>query len=124
MEKLFWVGFGGALGAVLRYLLGLLPVRAAFPFVTLGINFAGAVFIGAVVCMAAGMGFSANLVLFLKTGFCGGFTTFSTFSLEAFELMKTGKMAAAVLYILFSVLLCIFGVWAGEKMVSFALYRE
>ena len=123
MVKLFWVGFGGALGAIFRYLLGLLPVRGIFPFITLGINFAGAVLIGAVVCMSDNAGLSENVLFFLKTGFCGGFTTFSTFSLETLELLERGRPVYAISYVFCSVLFCVFGVWAGEKIISLLLYR-
>ena len=77
------VGAGGFCGAIARYLLGLLPYQGQFPLITFIINFTGAVAIGAVVEAASirpGM-LPPNAVLFLKTGLCGGFTTFSTFSL-------------------------------------------
>ena len=78
------VGAGGFCGAIARYLLGLLPYQGQFPLITFVINFTGAVAIGAVVEAASirpGM-LPPNAVLFVKTGLCGGFTTFSTFSLE------------------------------------------
>lgn len=78
------VGAGGFCGAIARYLLGLLPYQGQFPLITFVINFTGAVAIGAVVEAASvrpGM-LPSNAVLFVKTGLCGGFTTFSTFSLE------------------------------------------
>ena len=123
MEKLLWVGLGGALGAICRYLLGLLPMRTAFPFVTLGINFTGAVLIGFVACAAICTGLSENLVLFLKTGFCGGFTTFSAFSLETFQLLENGKPGYGLVYAFASVFFCIFGVWIGGELSAFFLAR-
>ena len=55
-------------------------------------------------------------VLFLKTGVCGGFTTFSTFSLESLRMLEQGQKVPALLYILLSVAGCIAGVWLGEKL--------
>ena len=85
------VGAGGALGAVCRYGMSLLPVlqRGAFPLPTLLTNLLGAILIGLVV--GAGhrwANLSPTLLLFLRVGVCGGFTTFSTFSLESLVLLE------------------------------------
>ena len=78
----FWVALGGAIGAMCRYAISLIPVKTAFPILTLITNIIGAVLIGFIVgSFADKENVSSNLVLFLKTGLCGGFTTFSTFSL-------------------------------------------
>ena len=92
------VGCGGALGAVLRYAIGLIPVRSEFPVLTLCINFFGAAAIGLIAETAAGQQLSARSTLFWKTGVCGGFTTFSTFSLEAVTLFQGGKWGLGSLY--------------------------
>lgn len=117
------VGAGGFIGAVARYLLGLLPYEGDFPLVTFLINFVGAVVIGAVFELATGRegGLPDNLVLFLKTGFCGGFTTFSTFSLETLSLMDDGKWAIAGAYAFGSLVACVAGVVAGKLLVRAAL---
>ena len=84
MMGLLCVGAGGALGAMGRYGLGLIPLGSELPLMTLLINFLGSVAIGAIVEaseLAAGA-LPREAVLFLKVGLCGGFTTFSTFSLE------------------------------------------
>ena len=82
MAAVLWVGAGGFLGAVGRYLLGLVPFEGDFPLMTFLVNFAGAVAIGAITeVTGATSALSAEAALFLKTGVCGGFTTFSTFSL-------------------------------------------
>jgi len=106
------VAAGGALGASLRYAISLLPCQGLFPVLTLFINFAGAICMGAIVGFANG-NLSPNWQLFLKVGLCGGFTTFSTFSMEAFSLLKNGHTAIAAAYIILSVALCLFGVWGG-----------
>lgn len=97
MTELLCVGAGGALGAMGRYGLGLIPLGSELPLMTLLINFLGSVAIGAIVEtseLAAGA-LSREAVLFLKVGLCGGFTTFSTFSLETLGLIEGGQYAIA-----------------------------
>lgn len=113
-----YVGLGGALGAMLRYAISLIPYKGSFPLLTFFTNILGAVIIGFVVGIVARKNISDNLTLFLKTGVCGGFTTFSTFSLEAYNLFHGGSYAAAIIYALLSVLLCIGGVWLGMMLSS------
>ena len=86
-----FVALGGGLGAVGRYLLSLIAAPWSFPVMTLLTNFLGAVVIGAVAQAAGQLPMSKSAVLFLKTGLCGGFTTFSTFSLETVELLEQGR---------------------------------
>ena len=89
-----------------------------FPLMTFAVNFAGAVLIGAVFEAATeGSGLPDNAVLFLKTGVCGGFTTFSAFSLEALALLERGKYATGALYACGSVLACLAGVVIGRLAV-------
>lgn len=113
------VGAGGFVGAVARYLLGLLPYQGDFPLITFLINFAGAVAIGAVfeAATARPSGLPDNLVLFLKTGVCGGFTTFSTFSLETLSLIERGRWGVAGAYAGVSLVACVAGVVAGKVLV-------
>ena len=85
---------------------------------TLLINFLGSVAIGAIVEaseLAAGA-LPREAVLFLKVGLCGGFTTFSTFSLETLELIEAGQYAIAGAYALVSVVLCVAGVLVGKTL--------
>ncbi len=111
------VGLGGAVGAVGRYLLTLLPVKPAsgFPVVTLGINVLGAFALGSLLALA---GRNANLdprlMLFLKVGVCGGFTTFSTFCGETEQFFAAGHTMTGVIYVLLSVLLGVGAVWAAQ----------
>lgn len=123
MAKLLWIGFGGAFGAVLRYLLSLIPVKGNFPAVTLAVNISGAVLIGAVVCAASRAALTQPLVLFLKVGVCGGFTTFSTFSLETLQLLESGKYLQGLFYALLSVAACVAGVFLGRSILEAILVR-
>ncbi len=112
MNFLF-VGAGGALGAIFRYSIGLIPYKGDFPVLTLVTNLLGAFFIGFISGAAEKKGLSDNLVLFLKTGVCGGFTTFSTFSLESYRLIQSNHLILAVIYVVLSVGLCLAGVFFG-----------
>lgn len=115
MRSILFVGLGGAIGAAGRYLISLLPVKGAFPFLTFLTNLLGAILIGIIVGFAASKeNVSKDLVLFLKTGVCGGFTTFSTFSLESLLLLENGKYFLGNVYIVASVALCILGVAIGK----------
>lgn len=115
------VGIGGFIGAVCRYLIGLIPTDeiTTFPIKTLIINVVGAFIIGAIAAIALkNQNLSPKVVLLLKTGFCGGFTTFSTFALESYDLMNSGKWQMAFLYMVLSVVLSISAVMAAEMMVG------
>lgn len=95
MFNFIFVALGGALGAMGRYAISLVPVKSFFPFLTLVTNIGGAVVIGFIAgAVSVKEGTPPGLVLFLKVGVCGGFTTFSTFSLELFNLLEQGKAAA------------------------------
>jgi len=112
------VAIGGALGAVARYLVGL---AVAFPLGTLTVNVLGSLAIGLVWALFAARGLQAWLPL-VMTGFLGGFTTFSAFSLDTLRLVEGGRIAAAGGYVLASVLLsllaCAFGLWLAKGMTT------
>lgn len=117
MLNIIAVGLGGFLGAVLRYLIGLIPVSevTAFPIKTFLINIIGCIAIG-IITIAASKNYTLNphLVLFLKVGVCGGFTTFSTFALETATLIKNGNAFTALIYMLGSVLIGVAVIFAVE----------
>lgn len=119
MLSVLCAGAGGFVGAVARYGLGLIPLWPGLPLTTLLINFLGSLVIGAVVEAAAPARatLSPEAVLFLKVGLCGGFTTFSTFSLETLELLEGGQYVVAGAYAIVSVVLCVAGVLAGKLLV-------
>ena len=115
------VAFGGGIGACLRYLIGLIPLKEPFifPVKTLVINLLGCFVIGLVASLALkNSSLSSKLVLFVKTGLCGGFTTFSTFALETETLIKTGQSEQAVLYVALSVVAGVGLAFAGQVIVG------
>lgn len=109
------VGLGGFAGAALRYLVGLVPLGAqnGFPFKTLLVNIAGSFAIGLVVAAGIKKEWNPKLVLFLKTGICGGFTTFSSFALETSQLAQRETPLLAALYIALSLIGGLAAVYAG-----------
>lgn len=115
------VAFGGGIGACLRYLIGLIPLKEPFifPVKTLVINLLGCFVIGLVASLALkNSSLSPKFVLFIKTGLCGGFTTFSTFALETETLIKTGQSGLAVLYVALSVVAGVGLAFAGEVIAG------
>ena len=119
MMSILAVGAGGFLGSVFRYLISLIPVSEAtvFPIKTFIINIIGCILIGAIaVSVSKNVEMSPQMLLFLKVGLCGGFTTFSTFALETADLMKAGHMGAAFLYVVLSVLVGVAVIFAVEYM--------
>ena len=117
MLNCLFVGIGGFIGSVCRYLLGLLPLdnSQGFPVKTLITNVLGAFVIGVIVAVAAGNdSVNPRSILFLKVGICGGFTTFSTFACETGTMMEKGQTGLAVLYVILSVVLGVLAVWGGQ----------
>ena len=120
MLNILAVGAGGFVGAVCRYLIGLIPVREAliFPVKTFAINVIGCMVIGLIAAAASRhSGINPHLMLFLKAGLCGGFTTFSTFALETADLMRAGHGGVAFIYAALSVLAGIAVIFAVEYWV-------
>jgi len=115
--KILSVAIGGALGATARYLINVSPlanVFERFPFPTFFINLTGSFLIGFLfVLMTDKFTTSDNLRLAVSVGFLGAFTTFSTFELEIFDLVRERYFAVAFLYLFLSVLFGFVGVLAG-----------
>ncbi len=115
------VGLGGFIGAVLRYLISLIPIKntESFPINTFIINIVGAFAIG---CIAFAVSKNENidpkLLLFLKVGICGGFTTFSTFSLETVELIKGGSVVTAIIYVIASIVIGVLAVMLPQLVLK------
>jgi fluoride exporter len=117
IKTILIIGLGGALGSILRFLLqkiiyDLHPVN--FPWGTLLVNISGCFLIGVFFGLAEkGNLLSTDWRLFLTTGFCGGFTTFSSFAWENIQLVRTGHLVYGALYIAASLVLGIFAAFFG-----------
>jgi CrcB protein len=113
---LFWIALGGALGSVSRYVLGGAVQKLAaapFPVGTLLVNVSGCFLIGIVAQHYMNIQAHPNMRAALITGFCGGYTTFSAFSLEAIGLFDGGEYWKAAAYILLSVTASLVATFAG-----------
>ena len=120
MDLILLIGFGGAIGAVLRYLLSmgityLLPYH--FPVATMTINILGGALIGVLFVALQGHSYETSLRAFLLTGILGGFTTFSAFSLETCSLIESARYGAALVYVLASVLLSVSATMLAIKIL-------
>lgn len=119
-----WVAFGSALGGMSRYWLGGVVARGIgddFPYGTLLINVIGSFVIGFFGTLTLPDGprpASLDARLFVMVGLCGGFTTFSSFSLQTFELLRAGEGVRAAVYVIASVLLCVVGTAIGHALAS------
>lgn len=117
-----WVLLGSALGGLGRYWLGLWIggiTGPGFPWATLLINVVGSFVIGLVAAGTATRGWAMpplDLRAFVMVGLCGGFTTFSSFSLQTLELLQAGRQGAALAYTGTSMAVCLLAVWAGSNL--------
>ncbi len=115
---------GGAIGSVLRYWLGntvALAVGSEFPWGTLLINIIGSFvisFFGLLTGAHGRLGVPDEARIFVTVGICGGFTTFSSFSLQTADLMAAGELVAAACYIVSSVALCVAGTFLGYWLAT------
>ncbi|MFI3299937.1 MAG: fluoride efflux transporter CrcB [Candidatus Gastranaerophilales bacterium] len=120
MLSVFAIFIGGGVGAVLRYLCGVLTPRLFilnFPVSTMFVNFIGSFLIGFLfVLFLEKQELNTALKLALTVGFCGGLTTFSTFSLEAFDMIVNQRYFEAISYILASVIICLLAVVLGVSL--------
>lgn len=119
---LFLVAIGGAIGAVIRYIVGGFVFSGSavtkFPYSTFTVNLVGCVLIGFLGGLIVKHDMlSQELRLFLITGVLGGFTTFSAFGLDAFYLMRNGDYAIAIAYVLGSVAFGLFGLFVAFQAV-------
>ncbi|MCC6094257.1 MAG: fluoride efflux transporter CrcB [Eubacterium sp.] len=114
------VGLGGAVGAICRYLITLLPANPenGFPIKTCLINVIGSFVIGLVAALAAKNAMNPRAVMFLKVGICGGFTTFSSFALETEGLLEKGSTGIAMLYVILSLVFGVLAVFSAERLIG------
>ena len=121
MNNLFLIFIGGGLGSITRYGLGTYigkQVNSIFPWGTLTVNVIASFILG----LLAGFIFQRSgefetQRMIIGIGFCGGFSTFSTFSLEIFEMIRNGNAMMAILYVVGSVVASLFAFWAAHLLL-------
>jgi len=122
IKQVLFVGFGGALGSVLRFLTSTLTAKyysGSFPFATFAVNITGCFLIG-IFMGAFGQDNLANqnVRFFFATGFCGGYTTFSAFAFENLNLLRDNSPWPAISYVAMSVLAGLAAVWLGAAVAK------
>lgn len=117
IKNILLVALGGAVGSVCRYLLSWIN-STSYPWGTFAVNILGSLLIGLLVGLVSKGSLSTEMKLLLVTGFCGGFTTFSTFANESFGIMKAGDVVLSALYIGTSVVVGVLAVWGGLKLAG------
>ncbi len=121
IKDLLYVGLGSFAGGIVRYLVSLLIKggSSTFPWATFAVNIAGCLLIGLLLALFNRMpNASPQLNLMLTVGFCGGFTTFSTFSKESLNLLQSGSYTTFALYALGSLVLGIAAVALGYAIAK------
>lgn len=123
MFQIFIIAIAGALGAVFRYLLVAAIPAKSFPYGTLSVNVIGSLLMGVAYVLIVDKGLWSEAVRpFVMTGFLGAFTTFSTFSLEVWQLVDRGSLVQSGIYIVASVGLCVIAlslaIWMTRMSVS------
>jgi CrcB protein len=120
-RSILLVGIGGFVGSVARYLVAVLlagQVSSVFPFATLTVNIVGCFVIGILFGLSdRGNILSPEWRILLTTGFCGGFTTFSTFSYESLRLMQDGEYFYLATYVLISVVVGLAATYVGITLI-------
>lgn len=124
MQQCFWVFIGGGLGSICRFGIAELLIRyesfsklsaSTFPWATIIANALSCIILGCLVSLSLKNAIEQPYRLMLMTGFCGGFSTFSTFSNETYQLFIAGEHFYALLNIGVSLLICLICIWGGMK---------
>jgi len=127
LTNILLVGFGGFIGSVMRYLVSGYVQQTtrsiSFPYGTLAVNVIGCFVIGLLAQLAESRGvFTSEARLFVFVGILGGFTTFSSFGNETFNLVRDSQMMSALADVGANVCIGVFAVWLG-RTVSFLIWR-
>ena len=112
------VGAGGAMGSMLRYGVALFPVNKLFPYHTFIVNTLGSFLIGCLMGLLLKNTITNDGWKFLATGLCGGFTTFSAFSLEGVELLQQQRYGIFLLYFTLSIVLGLAATFGGYSLTK------
>lgn len=118
----FIIGLGSFIGGAARYWLSGIVMGALFPWGTLVVNVLGSFIVGFLYTIFSPVGLflvSSEIRYFLMIGVCGGFTTFSTFSLETLNLLQEGEFLRATVNIAATFFLCLLSVWLGHLFAGF-----
>ena len=118
MQHLLLVFIGGGLGSLCRYALSRWITQVSFPYATFAANVLSCIVLGVVLGLSLKNSVGADARVLIVTGFCGGFSTFSTFTYETLDLLQKGDYLTAFSYILFSLLVCLICVYLGMRLVS------
>lgn len=120
MLNYFFVFLGGGLGSICRFGIGHLMAgyRYQFPWATFLANFVSCFILGMLVALSIRGRLGGQAAVFLMAGFCGGFSTFSTFTNETFQMLIDGQWLKAAGYVLLSLVICMASLWIGVKTAS------
>lgn len=124
IKSILLVGTGGFAGSALRYMISRFMTTvwpSAFPFGTFAVNMSGCFLIGIILAFTLQNSISTQARLLLATGFCGGFTTFSSFSLEVLQSWQQGEIGISLAYMAGSVALGIAAVAGGFVLAQYFL---
>lgn len=118
--NLLFVFLGGGMGSVCRYSISLLIPSAwqAYPWATLAVNVLGSFLIGLFLWWGAEKNISSVVRPLFVIGFCGGFTTFSSFSVEVISMMREGRWGAGLAYVSLSLFLSLLAFWSSSVMIK------
>ena len=119
MHQFFFVFIGGGIGSLCRYSIGrLIPSSPSFFYGTFAANVFSSLILGILIGLSLKNTVGTDGRLFFITGFCGGFSTFSTFSYETLQFFQSGNYMAAIGYIFWSIFTCVLSIFVGIKLIS------
>ena len=120
IKSIIYVGIGGGLGSIIRYLIYVyMPFQIGknFPWPTLAVNILGSLFIGIIYALFQKNQLTSPQYILIVTGFLGGFTTLSAFSLESVQLLRNQEYLVAILYTISTIALAMLAVLVGIKVI-------